>query len=937
MSYKSSKPSGERSNPSLGPTTVTTTSSHPGTQTTTRKRSNTKQGIQLPTIHLSLKTSSSTLSSQARGGVGFDYDIQRATSRAPKRSPGTSPSTASPSPGRSAGYSPSSLGTNKSVSPLTASPDRQSLLPDPVSSSLPVSLSALSSEPSLELAQPSPSSVSSMRRPSTQETALSPFARGAAHAMPHSRSTTNLRAAATAARLANDPASRKTSIVSIERDAGLHLDMKRLLSKPTRPVHSGASLSGASDSEGPRSPGASLARKTSAQPAPAPRDRGTTARRATDEGPTTLRKTPSRTVLRRKPSATRSNPATPTATTFQRPQPAPESPRPGSSSRRAPSEPVALRRQRSPPAHMTPASAVAHAYKQQEQRREALAEEMGHGSGAVISAVRAFDDGDEGGAGAYYTVFGGGAGRVVAVGSAEDSEYDIGYDTRFHTAPAGAKADGEQGHVSGVRSLSRKVSGRFKRTNTREPSPYADAGKQVDQPYDGRQGRLPKPSMDEYVEIRSLISTGTAIPSAQNGTTERKDSQRGLRSMRSIVGKDPETKAEESSPGGKLWKLVKRISTGALRDKYHDTTPPPPVPALPDDFKHLAPSRTTFDIRKGRDDSSETGITRFMQSRTSLSAVRPSTAPQRGTPRTEHFGSRPSTGPRPSTTTRSSSPMSSDMASSKFFRKSHSVHSSISSYGEELPPIPGVGQQILTPGELSKLSSDVEESAHKKTRQRSRSRTRSLGITDAPRSATEPRPSLPPSRRCNTAGSRPAAEHDSDPPSPLIPTFETAAPTNNFARISSAARYSLPTSEFGVLSDSSAPPRPKRSARRKPPPFDLVSPTPTSPGPATPRSAGVPSLRVDVRKSVAGSVHSTLHSASPSSATTTTPPHARSPLRFREMDSAGPRAPLSEREKAAKWDDLLLRSEQAGGTLHIGEAGLMSDNIRFSDYSSLEA
>ena len=39
-----------------------------------------------------------------------------------------------------------------------------------------------------------------MRRPSTQETALSPFARGAAHAMPHSRSTTNLRAAATAAR-----------------------------------------------------------------------------------------------------------------------------------------------------------------------------------------------------------------------------------------------------------------------------------------------------------------------------------------------------------------------------------------------------------------------------------------------------------------------------------------------------------------------------------------------------------------------------------------------------------------------------------------------------------------------------------------------------------------------------------------------------------------
>ncbi|KIP03581.1 hypothetical protein PHLGIDRAFT_20211 [Phlebiopsis gigantea 11061_1 CR5-6] len=450
--------------------------------------------------------------------------------------------------------------------------------------------------------------------------------------------------------------------------------------------------------------------------------------------------------------------------------------------------------------------------------------------------------------------------------------------------------------------------------------------------------------MDEYVEIRSLISTGSVIPSVQNGAAERKDGQRGLRSMRSIVGKDPDTKErmEEPSPGGKLWKLVKRISTGALRDKYHDTTPPPPVPALPDDFKHLASSRTTFDIRKGRDNSSETGVTRFMQSRTSLSAVRPSTAPQRGTPRTENIGSRPSTGPRPSTTTRSSSPVSSDMASSKFFRKSHSVHSSISSYGEQLPPIPGVGQQILTPGELSKLNCDVEASTPKKTRQRSRSRTRSLGITDAPRSATEPRPSLPPPRRSNTAGSRHAG-YDSDPPSPLIPTFETAAPTNNFVPIS-ASRYSLPTSEFGVISDT-PPPRPKRSSRRKPPPFDIVSPTlstPTSPfpiTPKTPRSPNVPSINVDLRsadrQSVAGSsLNSTIHEASASPSTS----HFRSPLRFREMDASSPRrAPLSEREKAAKWDDLLMRSEQAGGTLHIGEAGLMSDNIRFSDYSSLES
>ena len=57
----------------------------------------------------------------------------------------------------------------------------------------------------------------------------------------------------------------------------------------------------------------------------------------------------------------------------------------------------------------------------------------------------------------------------------------------------------------------------------------------------------------------------------------------------------------------------------------------------------------------------------------------------------------------------------------------------------------------------------------------------------------------------------------------------------------------------------------------------------------------------------------------------------RSPLRFREMESA--RSRLTEQETAAKWDDLLERSDRAGGTLHLGETGLMSDNYRLSEYS----
>ena len=56
----------------------------------------------------------------------------------------------------------------------------------------------------------------------------------------------------------------------------------------------------------------------------------------------------------------------------------------------------------------------------------------------------------------------------------------------------------------------------------------------------------------------------------------------------------------EGSTGGKLWKLMKRISTGGLRDKYQsrDSAPPPPVPALPKDL----PSRLTLDIQNSPSD-----------------------------------------------------------------------------------------------------------------------------------------------------------------------------------------------------------------------------------------------------------------------------------------------------------------------------------------------
>lgn len=52
-------------------------------------------------------------------------------------------------------------------------------------------------------------------------------------------------------------------------------------------------------------------------------------------------------------------------------------------------------------------------------------------------------------------------------------------------------------------------------------------------------------------------------------------------------------------------------------------------------------------------------------------------------------------------------------------------------------------------------------------------------------------------------------------------------------------------------------------------------------------------------------------------------------------DADGGARPLTEKEKIDKWDELLDRSERAGGTLHVGLGGLLSDQMRESVYESV--
>ena len=70
---------------------------------------------------------------------------------------------------------------------------------------------------------------------------------------------------------------------------------------------------------------------------------------------------------------------------------------------------------------------------------------------------------------------------------------------------------------------------------------------------------------------------------------------------------------------------------------------------------------------------------------------------------------------------------------------------------------------------------------------------------------------------------------------------------------------------------------------------------------------------------------------------------ASSAVTFRDIAKFEPGAVLSEKEKVDKWNDLLDRSDRAGGTLHVGLGGLLSDSIRDSalepirdDYSFID-
>jgi hypothetical protein len=367
----------------------------------------------------------------------------------------------------------------------------------------------------------------------------------------------------------------------------------------------------------------------------------------------------------------------------------------------------------------------------------------------------------------------------------------------------------------------------------------------------------------------------------------------------------------ETGTGMRLWRLVKRISTGALRERSQmASAAPPPVPPKPKPLPDLPP-RTTFEVqvssrilgsvegaRPSDDGNGGKSITNYhIDSNLSASGVAshgdsPTAA---CVPPGTHASSQVhGVGEHPRRPSLSSSPQSSEPT---FFR-SHSSHSSFSSIiGNSPPPPVPIHPLARSPSPRGRLP--AKNSPLPSTRRTSHD---------------EPPSSSPPRARARGRSS------------PEIPTFSVSDVVNNFI----LRRPSL-----------------VRHQRRHAPTQSMVFPRTTgamSVGPLRRTGSEVRRTtrgrpRVDPI-TMAGSSgqnrdshgsDTTVRRLAMSTDTPSAGANAVERCTFRELGSERKQAWTSQ-EKEDKWHALLERSAQAGGTLHVGvgSGGLASDHIRFS-------
>ena len=675
------------------------------------------------------------------------------------------------------------------------------------------------------------------------------------------------------------------------------------------------------------------------------------------------------------------------------------------------------------PRTLTPAGAVAAAYKEQEKRRR--------DSVSVTTTTNGQphrDSYDENG-GAYYTVFGS-SGTVVAVGAPEDERW-AHYDLSNYTSNK-SKNVSQKPSLGTLGRLSRKSSTKVKKIGTGSGI--------VSESEHGHEGV----TRDEEVRRASLQGRrSTSLPGKRRNKKPPItpiDSDFGVMSDSPQSAVTPSKSAgwpsDDHSPStsGKIWKLMKRISTGGLRDKYNAQEDAPPVPALPEGLlltpPKLSPMTRTAPQSLG---DSKPPISRYVRGRSSFGDAPFSNRRRdiQGAPGlvSSHQPPTPSSGKNPShrrrsTNTRSSSPVSSDKASSRYWQKSRS--SSVSTF-EEMPPLPKrimTSGHILSPTELCRLEKEQAMSAslssppstvdsHSPTASSSNHRVNTVIVIRKPslkgvhlRANGEDSETDGVSASDFTALPTPPRHHYRSNPhviyhqqndsstavgsvssSPTIPMFSNQDVVNQFhltkgsggdtpGSLNSSLSRSIGASsnESGVVVAVQPPPRPKRSSKRKPlvmsqhvvtrasedhgrdsrdshrskevfPPMSSSYPrerTLDASSKLGDHSGGGRSCGtfgsyqsmglVELVKTSQDSC-SSRENVTPSSSI-----HSRSPLKFRELgtgEEPKERKVWTEKEKAERWDDLLEESDRVGGTIHIGNPKLLSDTLRFSDYSTL--
>ncbi|KAG6915446.1 hypothetical protein DXG01_011446 [Tephrocybe rancida] len=332
----------------------------------------------------------------------------------------------------------------------------------------------------------------------------------------------------------------------------------------------------------------------------------------------------------------------------------------------------------------------------------------------------------------YYTIFGSSSGRVVAVGGPEDHHH-----LSWEIAPIAMAGLVRKG--SGLRTLTRKVSGRFRRGGAQ--SEGEDVGEER------RGASLSVESTPKRATVAPVVKGEKGGRSLRLSIDKFPEEARVGREGReretpTSATKSPASAASTPSPSGgggsRIWKLMKRISTGALRERY-TYEDAPPVPSLPKEYA-ASPVVRPVPVDDEEKDVLGTplsggGFGNVIRKKASIVlGVKLSSdggSPTKPTLPRSPLASHPTPAvrpsppaPRPSTNTRSSSPMSSDVASSRFFsgpgykHSSTSAHSSASSLLFEdgvLPPLPqpllsktgNLGNHIVPPSELGKITINV--------------------------------------------------------------------------------------------------------------------------------------------------------------------------------------------------------------------------------------